>query len=264
MSLVNNIRRARRETQPGYEFALRLLLEGLSNDLGTVRFVQIGSNDGKSDDPLYELIKRYDWRGTMVEPLPHIFNRLQQTHANSTNVNMIRAAVSDKDGFQPFYHIAPEDTPDELEGKFDKLGSFDPQHIAKHKIAFPELSGRKVTSTNIECMTFETLANKAEIDELDLLHIDAEGHDISILRSVNLVKFEPKIIIFEHRHCSYAEWNAMERHLRLLGYQCHAGEGDTICILGGKWLNWATHTGLALLWFKRHARARTKWYKRQH
>ena len=49
-----------------------------------VVFVQIGSNDGVTSDPLQYFVDRYAWSGILVEPVPHVFERLHAARgANS-------------------------------------------------------------------------------------------------------------------------------------------------------------------------------------
>ncbi|HET6992529.1 MAG TPA: hypothetical protein VFJ43_14445, partial [Bacteroidia bacterium] len=39
-------------------------------------FVQIGSNDGKKNDPLHSYIRKNGWKGILVEPDPANFKKL--------------------------------------------------------------------------------------------------------------------------------------------------------------------------------------------
>jgi hypothetical protein len=41
-------------------------------------FVQIGSNDGTTGDPLRTFTEANDWSGLLVEPVPYVFARLQR------------------------------------------------------------------------------------------------------------------------------------------------------------------------------------------
>ncbi len=35
-----------------------------------LHFIQIGANDGVTNDPIHDLVKSYHWKGVLVEPLP--------------------------------------------------------------------------------------------------------------------------------------------------------------------------------------------------
>ena len=48
-----------------------------------VRFVQIGSNDGKTGDPIYELVsKNQHWKGVLVEPVDFLHRKLKANYSN--------------------------------------------------------------------------------------------------------------------------------------------------------------------------------------
>ena len=38
-------------------------------------FVQIGSCDGITDDPINKYINSYSWNGILIEPIPYLFAR---------------------------------------------------------------------------------------------------------------------------------------------------------------------------------------------
>ena len=82
---------------------------------------------------------------------------------------------------------------------FDQLGSFDKQHIIKH------FEGRLVPyiiSKELEGITLPILLDRNNVNVIDLLHIDTEGYDWNILSQLDLEKFTPKFIMFEHNHLS--------------------------------------------------------------
>src|SRR5688500_19325979 len=68
-------------------------------------FVQIGSNDGKTGDPLYEYIKECKWKGILVEPVPYLFEKLKQTYRGFEGLLFENSAIDTKDGYRTFYRI---------------------------------------------------------------------------------------------------------------------------------------------------------------
>ena len=42
--------------------------------------MQIGSNDGRSGDPLYLFIRRDAWRGVLIEPVDYVFRQLKKNY----------------------------------------------------------------------------------------------------------------------------------------------------------------------------------------
>jgi hypothetical protein len=56
------------------------VFENLSKHYSEIIFLQIGSNDGVSGDPLNFFINNYNWHGVLVEPIPFLFDQLQRNY----------------------------------------------------------------------------------------------------------------------------------------------------------------------------------------
>ncbi|MBK6937124.1 MAG: FkbM family methyltransferase [Chitinophagaceae bacterium] len=69
-------------------------------------FVQIGANDGKSGDPLYEFIINHNWKGILVEPMPDVFEQLKENFSfASGRLIFENSAISDTGGEFTLYYI---------------------------------------------------------------------------------------------------------------------------------------------------------------
>lgn len=169
--------------------------------------VQIGSNDGKTGDPLYPLLqKNKNWKALFVEPVPYSFEKLQNNYPDKKRFQFENVAIND--GTQlTFYwvdHKAKQALPD-LPYWYDQLGSFDRQHILNHLDGALEPF---ILSANLEGLTLQQLFDRNEIKEIDILHIDTEGYDWKILSQLNLKKYQPAFILFEYNHLAKDELNA--------------------------------------------------------
>ena len=71
----------------------------------SVRFVQLGSNDGLSGDPLHELVRERRWTGLLVEPIPALFERLQANYRDVDGLQFLQCAVGDQDGPITLYRV---------------------------------------------------------------------------------------------------------------------------------------------------------------
>src|SRR5262245_2272082 len=67
-------------------------------------FVNIGANDGVSNDPVYPFLREYGWRGIAVEPLTPRFEELQRNYAPFPGVALERAAIAPQP--RPFYYLS--------------------------------------------------------------------------------------------------------------------------------------------------------------
>ena len=166
--------------------------------------VQIGSNDGKTGDPLYPLLQKHaHWRALFVEPVPYSFEMLQSNYPDARRFRFENVAINEGEALN-FYWVDPaakEHLPD-LPYWYDQLGSFDKQHIVKH---FDGALEPFIRSSLLEGITLPQLLDRNEVKEIDILHIDTEGYDWKILSQLDLERFRPKFILYEHNHLSDAD-----------------------------------------------------------
>jgi FkbM family methyltransferase len=163
------------------------------------QLVQIGSNDGKVGDPLYPLLaKNPGWKCLFVEPVPEVFTRLLSNHGGREGFKFENAAINDGQP-QAFYFIDRQSA--ELEGLngdyLCQVGSFNRKHVLRHAGQGREHLVREV---EVQGMTVEHLLSKHAIERIDVLHIDAEGFDWKILSQLDLARWQPRVILFEHIH----------------------------------------------------------------
>ncbi len=74
-------------------------------------FIQIGSNDGQTGDPIHSYIMKYHWKGILIEPIPFLFKRLKKTYENQNGLIFENIAISEKDGNKIFYRIEENHEP---------------------------------------------------------------------------------------------------------------------------------------------------------
>ena len=159
-------------------------------------FVQIGSNDGKTYDSFYNewYPEQENWLGLFVEPEPGAFKKLIEAFADIDGMKFENSAICNERGIRKFY-VCSRDTNDY--DKISVLSSFDKNHIIKHNI-----DEKFIHEIQTNCITFNDLVQKHEIDHRDSLIIDTEGCDLLILESIDFNKILPQKIKYEHKHLS--------------------------------------------------------------
>ena len=192
-------------------------------------FIQIGSNDGISGDPIYPIVSNCpNWKGVLVEPIPFLFEQLKKNYKDHDNLEFEKSIISDSRGQKTIYFL-PESLLSTEKGRHlpswsSQLASLSRDHILKH--LGNEIEG-EIQSITISCQTFSDLCRKHDVAHVDILHIDTEGHDFVILRSIPLLEISPTIILFEHKHLSKTEQALARMLLKASGYSVRTDYNDT-------------------------------------
>lgn len=193
------------------------------------RVVQIGANDGVTDDPLREFLLHGQWSGLLVEPVPYLYDRLRQNYAGRSSLAFANVAIAAQKGTRPFYYLrdgaGDADVPDWHVG----LGSFSRDVILKHADVIPDIENRLVIQ-DVPCYTFEELCRRHDIEAFDVLHIDTEGYDFEILKTIDFEHYRPRLIVYERHHLSAADREACRQMLHGYGYEGLDEGLDTVCI----------------------------------
>ncbi len=193
-------------------------------------FVKVGANDGITGDLVSEILLASDkWKGLLIEPVPFIFDRLRKNFADDRRFILEQVAIGTKPGQTTFYYVdekAIESIPD-LPEWYDQLGSFDRNHITR------QLDG-VLTPFILECTVkvhpLPDVLRKNGIRDVHLLHIDAEGYDYEVLKTVDLANEPPAAILLEHKHLSDPDKAELLSLLRRHGYAVDDCTGDYFAV----------------------------------
>jgi FkbM family methyltransferase len=142
--------------------------------------VQVGANDGKSGDPLYNLIQQGRLQGLLVEPQESPFVALRKRYHAIAGLRFEQAAIVDQDG-----PVTMQTTEDRT-----TLGTLLPdRNIMRLRSEWKEVS--------VPGMTMRTLLDRHGITAFDVLQIDTEGYDYRVLKQVELSKNKVKVVNME-------------------------------------------------------------------
>lgn len=202
-------------------------LDRFSRTTQQLFFVQIGSNDGKTGDPLNDLIKRDGWSGVLVEPIPYLFERLIKQYTGLPNLMFVNSAIADDARPRTMYRL--ENTENSFEPWHEQLASFHKDVVLSHASQLPGIEAR-IVEEEVACISLAQLFDRCCIHKLDLLHVDAEGHDFEILKQLDFERFQPELILFEHKHLAKEVQAECFRYLRGKAYDLvhDHDSGDTL------------------------------------
>jgi FkbM family methyltransferase len=172
-------------------------------------FVQIGANDGCSDDPLHGYVTRHHWRGLLAEPQPAAFAQLQANYATEEQLEFANVAVGAVDGEATLYVDAG--TPGACGSSL--IASFDREVLLKSVG-----SAERIRQIQVPVLTPASLLRQHAVSRVDLLVIDTEGYDYEILKVWDFRVFRPIMIVLEHLNLGPADRAECWRLLTREGY----------------------------------------------
>ena len=156
---------------------------------------------------------------------------MQQNYGAFDNVVLENAAIGPIDGLMPFFHLADatEEERARLPSWYDGVGSFGKEVVLGHAKDIPDVEERLVV-TDVRTLTFGGLCERNGVERIDLLLIDTEGFDWEIIRLIDLPKWSPTLLIYEHFHLSPQARLDCARHLNGIGYATMEEGFDTFCL----------------------------------
>lgn len=208
---------------------------------GPIRFIQVGASDGLRWDPLRKHIIRNRWEGALIEPLPPVFDLLQRNYAHVTrrqNLAFVNAALSDASGEnltfwacsraflkdlnidQALYWLRMSSLQREfIEGKL--------RIIAKHPAPEEAVEAVEAPVITLSEVVEYHLAGQSP----DLLFIDAEGHDDSVIYGHDFEAGKPRWIVYESNGLGSERSGALRSFLVGQGYSVEQLDSDTVATL---------------------------------
>lgn len=224
-------------------FALNFVKNVLGKKNGF--YIDIGANDGVTGSNS-KLLEEHGWQGVLVEPNPNLQAELK---ANRPLALIKQYAITDQTQIE-FNCVQGEGNLHGL-SRIDDSQEF-ADHVEKHggKIQKHIVMGKKLTDLLIEIDAPK---------DLDFLSIDVEGHELSVLKTLDFDRFQPKLICLEDN--SKGECLENCNYLKDKGYVyiCRTGVND--------WYTLARYAGhfrfdrLHALFTKFRWRLKTKFYE---
>lgn len=154
-------------------------------------FVQIGAHDGLHYDPVRSFVTKYHWRGILVEPQPEIFKRLVANYKDESQLILENIAIDSQDGQATLYAFKKTD---ELPDHATMLASFNRGALEHNSHNYKG----EIEELSVPTLTLTSLLSKYQVNKLDLLQIDTEGHDFRIIQMLAGSHIKPTIIHFEN------------------------------------------------------------------
>ena len=152
--------------------------------------VQVGANDGRTNDPVHPYLTGYGWRGLLIEPLVDVFEQeLSKTYAGYPNVTLANVALAPTNGNLPLYRVAISRARwatglsgfrrDNLENHI--ANGYIEKKAKAEGVAMPSDPDDVIEVVQVPTKTVATLLSEHKVDQFDVLCIDTEGFDFEVL-----------------------------------------------------------------------------------
>ena len=159
--------------------------------------VLIGAHSGEKS---FNLVQRAARRGKvcLVEPVPSLMVQLRQRFCDVDNIIFVEGAILPKkitdDGLVDFFSVSEH--ANSIASWGDQLGSLSSEHAKTINSEF----GHYVENIKVACYTITDLVKILGTVKVDVLIMDTEGYDCSIIESFPFGDISPNTIVFEHKH----------------------------------------------------------------
>lgn len=183
-------------SQFGEDIILQEIFKGQKNGF----YVDVGAYHPFAYSNTY-LLYRSGWRGINIEPNPSQFPLFQKFRQKDTNLNF---AISQNGGFASFM----------LHGTFS--GIDDTRSVFSTR--FPSAPRVQVETRRLDAVFDEFLP--ANMSQIDLISIDCEGHELSILDSNDWSRYSPRILAIEDH--AKGENTELDVKISQLGFSLHS------------------------------------------
>ena len=161
-------------------------------------FFDIGANDGVNQSTTWYFEKSLNWKGILVEPLPHVYSELVKNRSKE-NFFYNYAAASKKNKNRNINLLYNNDT---LTAKFETLEKVN--------------NNKKVIS--VKTQTIEDILEKSSCSNkiIDFFSLDVEGAEFEVLNGINFNKNLIKFILIETSNFKKLEFFLSKRNFEFV------------------------------------------------
>lgn len=159
---------------------LNILKTKIKKDLGKdkVSFIQIGVNDGVTNDVAIDVIDEND-EGIFIDPMDSVYDSM----------------VENKKGFSKCIFLKLAVLPEKLKNN-NKMNLLSQDPLGQGSSFVNVNEGRIINQIEVETITVSNLISNYKIKELDFLFCDTEGIDFLIIEDfLNII--QPEVMFFE-------------------------------------------------------------------
>lgn len=176
-----------RYSQPALDGLDRRLAQYLPETGGV--FVEAGAYDGYTQSNTYWFERFRNWSGVLVEPLPEAARRARRNRPRS---QVFQCALIPAGVPADPVTIRNGGTMSVIAGP-DGLDERDSEWVARGAAQ----AGENMEEVTVPSRTLSDVLREAAVKTIDLLSLDVEGREVSVLRGLDLDEHHPRFILVE-------------------------------------------------------------------
>ncbi|HYX05971.1 MAG TPA: FkbM family methyltransferase [Bacteroidales bacterium] len=153
-------------------------------------FLEVGANDGFKQSNTYYYERLRNWKGVLIEPIPTLFTRCKKLRKRSEVFNYI-CSSPENSGLKKTIRYA--DLMSQVNGSLQNTNE-ENAHISRG-IEIQDLNNS--FKVDIECKTLSEIIDKSGFERFDFMSIDVEGHELQVLKGLDLNRHAPTYLLIE-------------------------------------------------------------------
>ncbi|GLI71351.1 hypothetical protein VaNZ11_016519 [Volvox africanus] len=175
---------------------------GLQN--GT--FLELGALDGERYSNTYMFEYKLGWRGVLIEGNPLSYESLWKKRPNAVTIHSAVCAA-----YQTLHYVLKPERP-QVAGILEFMGDSFKEMFHPNWQSYTEAE-----APSVPCYPFSALVSLAGIRHVDVMFLDVEGGEMSVLQSVAFGEFKADVMVIE------ASGGEPEREARVRDFMADVG-----------------------------------------
>jgi FkbM family methyltransferase len=180
-------------------------------------FVEAGAFDGETHSNSAYFERERGWTGICVEPQSQYFKKLSACR----KCTCIHAALDTKSGTRQFLKVMGHGTSPEFSGLKKNMTQYQMRRIRKKVGADP--CGKTVVM-NVGCLRLDQILVDNGVEGIDYLSLDMEGGELGVLRSIDLKRFDVRVVGIENNEKTGDIAGYMQKHGYGMIHRCCVDE----------------------------------------
>lgn len=207
--------------------------------LRPLTIVQIGANDGVTNDPLHDALHRFQSvRALLIEPQPGPSEELLRYYHGDDRIVVETCAISAEEDTISLFTV-PSKYRDEFAGfegrNHSGVASQNRDHVADEIAKRLRVSRRKavdmVEELVVPAKRIEDVLRLHGFEYPDVVQVDVEGLDDCIVMAFDLDNHRPAVINYEIKHLPLDRYERLASSLDSAGYRRVPYLGDECAVL---------------------------------